>query len=105
LLFIPALLSKDFEAIIARALGREPDERVVETLLTKFGADYFNISTGKVNIVGVRKVYRKAELSVTTRTKKTIQETHPYCLIDSLIAVGQGNTVVIKVMFKSLSQC
>jgi len=75
---------------------------VIETLLSKFGADYFNISTGKVNASGIREIYRKAQLSLTTRTKQIIQQNHPYCLFDSIIDVGQGNTVVVKVMFKGV---
>mmetsp|Transcript_18752 Transcript_18752/g.25850 ORF Transcript_18752/g.25850 Transcript_18752/m.25850 type:complete len:87 (-) Transcript_18752:179-439(-) len=86
-------------------MGMKPEEQVIDTLLAKFGADYFNISTGNVKDAVVREINRKAKLSLTTRTKKIIQESHPYCLFDSIIAVGQGNTVVIKVMFKSLSQC
>lgn len=97
-----ASLRNDVEATISRALRMDPDERVIETLLSKFGADYYNISTGKVPDVVVREIYRKAQLSLTTRTKQIIQQNHPYCLFDSIIAVGQGNSVVLKVMFKAV---
>eukprot|EP01035_Chromulina_nebulosa_P041870 gene41870-56705_t len=92
----------DLVAIVARALHKDPEERVIETLFSQFGADCYNISSGKVSESAIRTIYTKALNSLSTRTKKIIQEKHPDCLFDSIIAVGQGNTVIIKVMYKAV---
>ena len=44
----------DLVASVARALGKDPEERVIETLFSQFGADCYNISSGKVSDSAIR---------------------------------------------------
>ena len=74
-------------AIIAKALGKQPEEEVIETLFLNFSADCYNICTGMVTMRVVREIYTKALNSFNTRAKKIIQQKYPDCLFERFLTL------------------